>query len=73
MYVKAGTVGTPTSPYGSLAEWTKGLAKFPLIAQPGTEWNYSLGTDVLGRLVEVRGGPHPLDRCSSQLRWNPGS
>ena len=20
-----------------------------------------------------RGGPHPLDRCSSQLRWNPGS
>ena len=22
---------------------------------------------------EVRGGPHPLDRCSSQLRWNPGS
>ena len=21
----------------------------------------------------VRGGPHPSDRCSSQLRWNPGS
>ena len=21
----------------------------------------------------IRGGPHPLDRCSSQLRWNPGS
>ena len=20
-----------------------------------------------------RGGPHSLDRCSSQLRWNPGS
>ena len=20
-----------------------------------------------------RGGPHPLDRFSSQLRWNPGS
>ena len=20
-----------------------------------------------------RGGPHPSDRCSSQLRWNPGS
>ena len=20
-----------------------------------------------------RGGPHPLDRCSSQLRWNPGA
>ena len=26
-------------------------------------------------LVEgpTRGGPHPSDRCSSQLRWNPGS
>ena len=22
---------------------------------------------------KVRGGPHPSDRCSSQLRWNPGS
>ena len=22
---------------------------------------------------QERGGPHPLDRCSSQLRWNPGS
>ncbi len=21
----------------------------------------------------MRGGPHPLDRFSSQLRWNPGS
>ena len=57
MYVKAGTVGAaPTSPYGSLAEWTKELAKLPLIAQPGTEWNYSVGMDVLGRLVEVVSG-----------------
>ena len=23
--------------------------------------------------LAVRGGPHPSDRCSSQLRWNPGS
>ena len=22
---------------------------------------------------EGRGGPHPSDRFSSQLRWNPGS
>ena len=26
-----------------------------------------------GSDLERRGGPHPLDRCSSQLRWNPGS
>ena len=23
--------------------------------------------------IEGRGGPHPSDRFSSQLRWNPGS
>ena len=26
-----------------------------------------------GTSARTRGGPHPLDRCSSQLRWNPGS
>jgi CubicO group peptidase (beta-lactamase class C family) len=29
------------------------LAKVPLIAQPGSEWNYSLSSDVLGHLVAV--------------------
>ena len=24
-------------------------------------------------LTYLRGGPHPLDRFASQLRWNPGS
>jgi CubicO group peptidase (beta-lactamase class C family) len=26
-------------------------ASFPLLFQPGTEWNYSVATDVLGRVV----------------------
>lgn len=38
---------------GSLADWVDRLAAIPLIAQPGTRWNYSVSTDVLGRLVEV--------------------
>ena len=29
------------------------LAKVPLIAQPGSEWNYSISSDVLGHLVAV--------------------
>lgn len=29
------------------------FASFPLLFQPGTEWNYSVATDVLGRVVEV--------------------
>jgi CubicO group peptidase (beta-lactamase class C family) len=32
------------------------LAKLPLLAQPGAEWNYSNATDVLGHLVAVISG-----------------
>jgi CubicO group peptidase (beta-lactamase class C family) len=32
------------------------LAAQPLMSQPGAEWNYSLSTDVLGRVVEVASG-----------------
>jgi CubicO group peptidase (beta-lactamase class C family) len=31
-------------------------AGLPLLFQPGTEWNYSVSTDVLGRVVEVASG-----------------
>ena len=36
------------------------LARVPLIAQPGTEWNYSIASDVLGHLVAVISG-QPFD------------
>lgn len=32
------------------------LGKLPLKFDPGTNWNYSVATDVLGRLVEVASG-----------------
>lgn len=41
---------------GHLADLMPLLAGVPLIAQPGTRWNYSVATDVLGRLVEVWSG-----------------
>ncbi|MBW0115966.1 serine hydrolase domain-containing protein [Pseudonocardia abyssalis] len=31
-------------------------ASLPLVHQPGAEWNYSVATDVLGRVVEVASG-----------------
>ena len=40
----------------SLADLVERLAKLPLLAQPGAEWNYSVATDVLGYLVEVISG-----------------
>ena len=33
-----------------------GLAKLPLLAQPGTRWSYSIGVDVQGYLVEKFSG-----------------
>lgn len=45
----------------SLAAFADRLAGVPLIAEPGTAWNYSVGLDVLGRVVEVVSG-EPFDR-----------
>lgn len=36
-----------------LAGAVDAFASMPLLFQPGSEWNYSVATDVLGRLVEV--------------------
>ena len=39
-----------------LSEAVEHWASMPLLFQPGTSWNYSVATDVLGRLVEVLAG-----------------
>ena len=46
--------GTPAGM--DLAQACEAWASFPLLFQPGTEWNYSVATDVLGRVVEVASG-----------------
>ncbi|GJE27273.1 serine hydrolase domain-containing protein [Methylobacterium organophilum] len=40
----------------SLADLVARVARQPLLAQPGAEWNYSVATDVLGHLVAVLSG-----------------
>ena len=40
----------------SLAEMVKTIAGMPLLHQPGEAWEYSVSTDVLGRVVEVASG-----------------
>ena len=40
----------------SNAQFVQRLATLPLAFQPGEQWEYSLATDVLGRLVEVISG-----------------
>jgi CubicO group peptidase (beta-lactamase class C family) len=41
---------------GTLREMIEKLATLPLEFSPGTKWNYSVSTDVLGYLVEVMSG-----------------
>ncbi|GAA3827280.1 serine hydrolase domain-containing protein [Streptomyces chiangmaiensis] len=40
----------------TLAETCEVYARLPLQFEPGTQWNYSVATNVLGRLVEVVSG-----------------
>ncbi|MBV9861541.1 MAG: beta-lactamase family protein [Alphaproteobacteria bacterium] len=40
----------------SNAELAAKLAQLPLMTEPGTTWEYSMSTDVLGRIVEVVSG-----------------
>lgn len=47
-------------PGADLAETTDVYARLPLQFDPGTQWNYSVASNVLGRVVEVVSG-QPLD------------
>ena len=40
----------------SLKEFADRVATLPLIADPGTTWSYSIGLDVMGRVIEVASG-----------------
>ncbi len=46
----------PQSPDETVADYVKRFAALPLNYQPGTKWEYSRATCVVGRLVEVMSG-----------------
>jgi len=69
LYRKAGFEwGSP--PALDLAGVCDAYAALPLLFQPGAEWNYSVATDVLGRVVEVIAG-QPLDEVLAQRIFAP--
>lgn len=56
-YAAAGLEGSADAvPHDDLAHYVRELAKQPLLAHPGTAWNYSVGLEVAGRVVEVVSG-----------------
>ena len=54
----------------SLEESAANLGARPLAFDPGTRWNYSLSTDVLGRVVEVASGER-FDRYLETRLFDP--
>ncbi len=57
-------------PGSNLAETVDVYASLPLQFEPGTEWNYSVASNVLGRVVEVVSG-QPLDEFFAERIFRP--
>ena len=49
------------------AEMVAKLASLPLMFEPGTTWEYSMSTDVLGRVVEVVSGQNLADFIDARI------
>jgi CubicO group peptidase (beta-lactamase class C family) len=79
MYVAANLL----APGRTLAQFADALAKLPLAFSPGTQWNYGMSLDLLGRVVEVVSGKPfdtylddallgPLGMTQTEFHWRPG-
>ncbi len=66
LYEKGGVNWTDVTP----AEQIERLSRVPLAHQPGTTWEYSLSTDVLGRVLEKVSGV-TLDRLFEERIFAP--
>jgi len=57
----------PMTPDQTNAEMVTKLASLPLMFEPGTTWEYSMSTDVLGRVVEVVSGQDLADFIDARI------
>ena len=57
-YLKQNLTGTPSN--NNIAVFAEKVSSLPLAFKPGTKWNYSVGIDIAGRLIEIISGK-PLD------------
>ncbi|MBO9714189.1 serine hydrolase domain-containing protein [Sphingomonas sp.] len=54
----------------TLEAFANQVATLPLIAEPGAKWSYSIGLDVLGRVIEVASGM-PFDKFLQTRIFDP--
>ena len=66
MYMAAGDVRYDIT----ALELSKAIAALPLAFDPGSAWNYSRSTDVLGAVIEVAAGK-PLDQLLDEQIFTP--
>ncbi|AOR78079.1 serine hydrolase domain-containing protein [Novosphingobium resinovorum] len=57
-------------PVKGLDLFARGLAQVPLVADPGTRWSYSMGLDLMGRVIEVVSG-RPFDAYLQDTIFGP--
>ncbi|MEU6257870.1 serine hydrolase domain-containing protein [Streptomyces sp. NPDC047043] len=69
LYREAG-LESAVLPGSNLAETVDVYASLPLQFEPGTQWNYSVATNVLGRVIEVVSG-QPLDTFFAERILGP--
>jgi CubicO group peptidase (beta-lactamase class C family) len=71
-YAKAGldAIGLDVRDKMTAAEFVERLAKAPLSSQPGTQWEYSMSTALLGRVVEAVSGKR-LSRVLQERLFAP--
>ncbi|MGW8065602.1 serine hydrolase domain-containing protein [Streptomyces ziwulingensis] len=67
---RAAGLESSVRPGAGLAETVDLYASLPLQFEPGTRWNYSVASNVLGRLVEVVSG-QPLDTFCAERVFGP--
>ncbi len=60
----------PLKPAPSLEVFANRLATLPLVADPGTRWRYSVGLDLMGRIIEIASGK-PFDRFMQERMLDP--
>ncbi|MBZ9640132.1 serine hydrolase [Streptomyces sp. PSKA30] len=69
LYREAG-LESSVPPGANLAETIEVYARLPLQFEPGTQWNYSVASNVLGRVIEVVSG-QPLDVFFAERIFGP--
>ncbi|WP_371663762.1 serine hydrolase domain-containing protein [Streptomyces sp. NBC_00280] len=67
---RAANLESSVVPGSTLAETCSVYARLPLQFEPGTQWNYSVATNVLGRVIEVASG-QSLDEFVADRVFRP--